>query len=303
MQNKGWTIFQYRKRLKSIIALVTMGIIAAGCTNNDLALRRSRSSRLALEAGWIRTTLDVGKFSLIAFTPHDSGRNQVLTIYIEGDGLAWIDFSTPSFDRTPINPLGLRLAMLDPHQSVAYLARPCQFTQDNERRNCDVRYWTSHRFAPEVIEATDLAVTQLKARSGAKQIRMIGYSGGGAVAALVSARRNDVTMLVTVAGNLDHVEWTRINRVTPLFGSLNAADYWQALQHIPQQHYVGGRDHNIDESIARSYASRFSESLSITVLPDFTHLCCWEKVWPALVSQNFGLPDAVKSDLNVIPPR
>jgi hypothetical protein len=240
---------------------------------------------------------------LVAFTPHDIGRNQSLTIYIEGDGLAWINSSTPSLDPTPINPLGLRLAMLDPHQSVAYLARPCQFTQDNERPNCDVRYWTSHRFAPEVIEATDLAVTQLKARSGAKQIRMIGYSGGGAVAALVSARRDDVTMLITVAGNLDQVEWTRINRVPPLSGSLNPADYWQALQHIPQQHYVGGRDHNVGEPIARAYASKFSEPPFITVLPDFTHLCCWETVWPALVSQNFGLPDVVRPHLNGISPR
>jgi hypothetical protein len=299
---RGGTIFQHRRRLKSIIAFVTITIVVAGCAADNLALRRSRSSTLALEAGWIRTTLDTGKFSLIAFTPHDIGRNQSLTIYIEGDGLAWINSSAPSFDPTPINPLGLRLAMLDPHKSVAYLARPCQFTQDYERRNCDVRYWTSHRFAPEVIEATDLAVTQLKARFGAKQIRMVGYSGGGAIAALVSARRNDVTMLVTVAGNLDHVEWIRVNRVTPLSGSLNPADYWQALQHIPQQHYVGGRDRIIDESIARAYASRFSAPPSITVLPDFTHLCCWEKVWPALVSQNFGLPDTVKSNLNVISP-
>jgi hypothetical protein len=289
--------------LKSIIGLFTISIIAVGCANNDLALRRSQSSNLALEAGWIRTTLDAGKFSLVAFAPHDFGQSQSLTIYIEGDGLAWINSSTPSLDPTPINPLGLRLAMLDPDQSVAYLARPCQFTQDNERRNCDVRYWTSHRFAPEVIEATDLAVTQLKARSGAKQIRMIGYSGGGAVAALVSARRNDVTMLVTVAGNLDHVAWTRINRVTPLSGSLNPADYWQALQHIPQQHYVGGRDHNVGEPIARAYASRFNEPPSITVLPDFTHLCCWEKIWPALVSENFGLPDVVKPNRNVLSPR
>ncbi len=272
-----------------------MGMVLVGCTGNDLVARRNQSSNLALDAGWVRTTLETGKFSLIAFTPRDRAQNDVLTIYIEGDGLAWIDSSTPSFDPTPINPIGLRLAMRDPNQAVAYLARPCQYTSDSERQHCSNRYWTTHRFAPEVIAATDLAVDQLKIRSGAKQIRMVGYSGGGAVAALVAARRSDVTMLVTVAGNLDHLAWTKNHGITPLTGSLNAADYSRMLQHIPQQHYVGSRDTNIDASIAKSYASKFPEpSPSITVVPDYTHLCCWEDSWPNLVNQNFGLPQTIK---------
>lgn len=277
-----------------------MSMIIAACTSNDLALRRSQSSKLALDAGWSRTALEAGQFSLIAFTPPDIAQNNTLTIYIEGDGLAWIDSSTPSFDPTPINPIALRLAMLDPNKAVAYLARPCQYTHDSERHNCSARYWTTHRFATEVIAATDLAVSQLKARSGAKQIRMIGYSGGAAVAALVAARRSDVVMLVTVAGNLDHLAWTKMHGVTPLSGSLNPADYWQTLQRIPQQHYVGGRDDNIDISIAQSYASKFHPPIpSITVIPGYTHLCCWEDSWPDLVNQNFGLSQTAKSIPNI----
>lgn len=275
-------------------------MLLVACTSNDLVLRRSQSSKVALDAGWSRTVMETEQFSLIAFTPPNMVQNNTLTIYIEGDGLAWINASTPSFDPTPINPLALRLAMRDPSKAVAYLARPCQYTHDSERKNCSTRYWTTHRFAPEVIAAIDLAMNQLKARSGAQQIRLIGYSGGGAVAALVAARRSDVVMLVTVAGNLDHAAWTKLHRVTPLSGSLNPPDYSQTLQSIPQQHYVGGRDDNIDVSIARSYVSKFSSPApSITVVPGYTHLCCWEDNWPDLVSRNFGLSQIVQPASNV----
>lgn len=267
-----------------------MNMVLVGCASNNLALRRSQSSQLALDAGWSRSALNAGQFSLISFAPQNMGQANTLTIYIEGDGLAWINSSTPSFDPTPIYPLALRLALRDPNPAVAYLARPCQYTQESERNNCSTPYWTSQRFAPEVIAATDLAISQLKTRAGAQQIRLIGYSGGAAVAALVAARREDVAMLVTVAGNLDHLAWTKQHRVSPLSGSLNAADYWQTLQHIPQQHYVGGRDDNINPSIAQSYASKFRHPApTITVIPDYTHNCCWEDKWRALAAQNFGL--------------
>lgn len=276
-----------------------MSLTTAACTSNDLALRRSQSSKLALDAGWSRTALDAGKFSLIAFTPPDIVQSNTLTIYIEGDGLAWIDPSTPSFDPTPINPIALRLALRDPNQSVAYLARPCQYTRDSEQKNCNARYWTTHRFSTEVIEASNLAVDKLKARSGARQVRLIGYSGGGAVAALLAARRNDVAMLVTVAGNLDHLAWTNLHGITPLSGSLNAADYSRTLQSIPQQHYVGSNDTNITAAITRSYAARFQAPLpSVTVVPGYTHLCCWEDSWSTLVNQNFGLIQTANSITN-----
>ncbi|MBP0600664.1 alpha/beta hydrolase [Herbaspirillum sp. LeCh32-8] len=279
-----------KRRLQSIAVLVIAAMLS-GCATRDLELRRSRSAQPALDAGWTRSVLDAGKFSLIAFTPRSMIPSASLSIYIEGDGLAWLDASTPSFDPTPLNPLALRLALRDPSTAVAYLARPCQYTREEERRNCSVRYWTSDRFSKEVIDAADLAVGQLKARAGATNIRLIGYSGGAAVAALVAAHRKDVSMLVSVAGNLDTAEWTRRQRISPLSGSLNPADFSPALQAIAQQHYVGGDDDNIDASIARSYAARFqAPQPSVTVIPRFTHLCCWEDIWPELSGQNFGLP-------------
>jgi hypothetical protein len=66
-----------------------------------------------------------------------------------------------------------------------------------------------------VISASNQAVDALKQRYGAQEIVLVGYSGGGAVAALVAARRTDVVRLVTVAGNLDHLAWTHLHSVPP----------------------------------------------------------------------------------------
>ena len=52
--------------------------------------------------------------------------NGKLIIYIEGDGMSWIDRFTISSNPTPSNPTAFRLALIDEHDNVIYLARPCQ---------------------------------------------------------------------------------------------------------------------------------------------------------------------------------
>lgn len=237
-----------------------------------------------MDVGWQRLNLDARRFVLAAFVPPQLKQTDTLTIYLEGDGLAWIDGSSPSFDPTPLEPLALRLALRDSAGGVAYLARPCQYVTGAERRGCETRFWTSHRFSSDVVSATNLAVDQLKARFGAQRLVLVGYSGGGAVAALVAAERRDVARLVTIAGNLDHRAWTSEHGLSPLSGSHNAADAWQGLTGIAQTHYVGGKDLNVGESVARAYAARFpfDKRPTIIVVPEFDHHCCWEARWPAL---------------------
>ena len=87
-----------------------------------------------------------------------------------------------------------------------------------------MRYWTTHRFAPEVIRASDLALDRLKTLFGAQRLVLVGYSGGAAVALLVAARRHDMGQIITVAGNLDHQAWTHYHHVQALSGSLNPVD-------------------------------------------------------------------------------
>jgi len=259
-------------------------LLLSACGTASLDERRAAAARVAVDAGWQRLALESRAFVLTAFVRPQTRAGDTLTVYIEGDGMAWLDAATPSFDPTPLDPVALRLALRDPSKAVAYLARPCQFVSGTGRRGCDLKYWTSHRFAPEVIEATNAALDQLKARHEVTRLTLVGYSGGGAVAALAASTRKDVVRLITVAAPLDHRAWTSAEGLTPLSGSLNPADAWARLRHVPQTHYVGGRDRTVGESVVRAYASRFppAEQPEVVVVPPFDHDCCWAERWPAL---------------------
>ena len=117
------------------------------------------------------------------------------------------------------------------------------------------------------------------------RLQLVGYSGGGTVAALVAARRSDIQWLTTVAGNLDHAKWTELHELTPLSQSLNPADFANDLRDIPQLHLLGENDDNITIEVLDSYrkALNGAEDLRFEVVPDYTHKCCWEEVWPGVV--------------------
>lgn len=208
--------------------------------------------------------------------------NARTNIYIEGDGLAWRTSSSISNDPTPINPEALKMFMQDESSCKVYLARPCQYVQGLQ---CDEKYWTSHRFSKRVIDSYDELITQIKSENKLKEFQLIGYSGGGAVAALVAARRDDVVSLITVAGNLDIEFWAKRHFITPLHGSLNPADFSDKLENIKQIHFIGEKDTIIDKSVFDSYASRFEnkENIKFKVVEDFTHNCCWSDEWKDLL--------------------
>ncbi len=265
-------------------------LLLCSCVSLPNQTERTLSAlHLAQQHGWVKKSIDTDKFTLQAFLPLNPRTVETLTIYIEGDGLAWITSSIASTNPTPIQPLALKLALLDTH-AAAYLARPCQYITENVSKNCLQQHWTSHRFSPEVIQASNQAIDHIKQQFGATNLILVGYSGGGAVAALVAAMRHDVLKLVTVAGNLDHVLWTQKHQLSPLRGSLNPAEAWMDLQAIAQRHYVGDKDTNIGKDIAQAYANRFvaNKAPNITVIENFDHHCCWESIWQDLVSSQFG---------------
>lgn len=255
-----------------LTALWLLTLILAGCLGPGLSERRAASARIATDAGWRPLKLDGGPFVLTAFAPVTLGRANALTLYIEGDGLAWVGTTTPSFDPTPLDPLALRLA------------RPCQYVAETDWRSCARKYWTNHRFSPEVIEASNQALEQLKRKFGAQRLILVGYSGGAAVAALLAARRDDVERLITVAGNLDHRTWTALEQLSPLSGSLNPADEWRRLMPVEQWHFVGAQDQSAPLAVADAYRKRFPPNAlpRLRILEGFDHRCCWVGAWPAL---------------------
>lgn len=264
------------------LAAFALGTVLSACASFAPEIGHGERTSFATHAGWIERHLLTDRFVLASYVPETLTVAETLHIYIEGDGFAWINRSTPSPDPTPKAPLALRLALRDPSHRAVYLARPCQFVFSLE---CSTPIWTNRRYAPEVIQATDQAIDQLMRSYHAKNLVLIGYSGGGTVAALVAAQRNDINLLVTVAGNLDTEIWTHMHRLSPLTGSLNPADRWPELSGLRQIHFLGGRDATVPAQVVESYRKRLAAYATPTIitLPELDHREGWVKAWPDLL--------------------
>jgi predicted esterase len=118
-------------------------------------------------------------------------------------------------------------------------------------------------------------------RSGARQLVLVGHSGGAAVAALLALRHPETALLVTVAGVIDHADWTRLHGVTPLIGSLNPADRLPELARIRQVHLVGTEDRIVPPSLIVDLLARYGDASRATVeTTSNSHDCCWLAGWP-----------------------
>jgi pimeloyl-ACP methyl ester carboxylesterase len=265
--------------------IVCLAILVGGCATPTPQTRLEAATALAANAHWEPIELPGRHFTLSGFVPAGEPRPaDVVTVYFEGDGLAWQSPETPSDDPTPIHPVGLELALAHPGGAAAYVARPCQFRARMEPA-CVERYWTSARYAPDVVDDMNHAVDLIEQRVRASRVVLVGYSGGGALAALVAARRHDVALLVTVAGNVDLAAWTRTERLRPLNGSLDPADFVAALESVRQLHFVGTDDVVVPPSVAHAFAARFPPATRprIVEVDGFDHTCCWVQRWPALI--------------------
>ena len=271
------------KRL--LCCLMAVGVTLAACSGSDMVPRARKAALLARDAGWSHRVIAAGNFD-IASVSSPAGTFDLLTVYIEGDGLAFLDRATASDDPTPVDPLALRLALAGPQRPAAWLARPCQYAVDHAR-NCGPAMWTSRRYAPEVIDSLDRAIDDLKRAAGARRLVLVGYSGGGVVAALLAARRSDVAGFVTVAANLDLGYWVRRDGLAALTGSLDPVAFAGRLAAVPQVHFVGGRDQVVGADVVRAYVTRLpvSNRAAVVEIADYDHRCCWADTWPTLLAR------------------
>ncbi len=257
--------------------------ICCGCAGVENRLHQAKL--IASTGHMLPVVVKTSSFELMGYIRNDSPGSP-LVVYIEGDGFAWVNRRTVSGDPTPKNPLALKLAVKDRSPNVAYLARPCQFIR--QKKLCSSIYWTSARFAPRVIKSFGEALDQLKAKTSAKKIHLVGYSGGGAIAALLAEQRSDVFSLRTVAGNLDHRALNRHHKVSQLKNSLNPIDLAMLLKDIPQLHYVGMDDKIVPGFIASRFiaAQGGSDKCALIIKVKASHNKGWDKNWPALLQKN-----------------
>lgn len=252
--------------------------LLAGCAGID----RFGGSRQAVEAwgserGFAAGRMEMDGFRLLSLT---RGRGEVLTVYIEGDGAAWPSPYHPPRDPTPLAPTALSLANAD-RTAVAYLGRPCQYLDAQELRACPADYWTSRRFAPEVIASYMKALDILKERAGALRLRLVGYSGGGVIAVLLAGRRSDVEHLVTVAAPVALEEWVTWHKVTPLAGSLDPMAEKKSLP--PAIHFSGADDTVVPPVIAERFVA--ARGGKRRLVSGFDHQCCWARDWARLLEE------------------
>lgn len=271
----------------SVVALTGLAIV--GCMHITAAERSQAIAEQARTAGWQVQTFKAGQFDLRAIINRVQPVDDVLTVYIEGDGHAWIDGQFATDDPTPMTPVALNLAMQQPTGAVAYLARPCQYLGASTNPACSKALWSNDRFSEPVVVSTNSALDQLKTQTKTSKLRLVGYSGGAAVALLTSERRTDVIQLVTVAGNLDPITWANQLKLEPLTGSLDPVNVISATQQIPQVDFVGGKDKVVPSQITETFIKRYpvSHRPQLISIPENGHVCCWAEQWPKLSIQAF----------------
>ena len=287
--------------LSIILSFSFISSAFAGCRSfsGDGAARNAYADKLAKKKHFEKGLIKTKDFTLTTYhkpfnaevsnTSHSGYKAETLTVYIEGDGRSWERRDKISGNPTPYQPLALKLALLDQNEKVAYLARPCQYTCLDNEKSCGPDIWTFQRFSDKVIANMNEAVSKLKQESGAKKINLVGFSGGAAVVVLVAARRNDVTSIKTVAGDLDHEMMTEFHQTSPMTESLNPKRFVKKVAHIKQWHYIGKEDPVVPSFISKSFVDEISKTHPNTatqmIFPKVSHHEGWEKLWPELAKQ------------------
>ncbi len=201
----------------------------------------------------------------------------VYKFYIEGDGYAFNARGKASSDPTPRGTLVRELAFGDNNPNVIYLARPCQYVKS---KVCAKRHWTTARFAPEIINAEYETVKKI---AGNSPVILVGFSGGAQIAGLIAAAKPglNVQKIITIAGNLDHLAWTRYHHLPPLNESINLESYRKQFAEIEQIHYVGTKDKVIPPHLNRTFIGDESKIIEIS---GAGHNSGWEEIYPAIRS-------------------
>ncbi len=193
---------------------------------------------------FINVPVSAGKYTIATFQ-RISDNTSPIHIYIEGDGHSFDANGHPTSDPTPHGVFMRDLATRDPSPNIVYMARPCQYIMSNACTRSD---WTIGRFSSDVI---DSVATAIKDIASERPVVLIGYSGGAMISGLVIGRHPEIDARewVTIAGVLNHAEWTGYFGDVPLSSSLNLDE----LPHIAQRHYIARGDRVVPNKLSQKW--------------------------------------------------
>ena len=250
-------------------------LILASCLS---ACSTIRLDQTALKRGLNYQKIETDLFQLAGVIRREGieDHSKPSRIYLEGDGIPWRN-NEPSANPTGQKKLSFQLFLQD-ESATAYLARPC-YEQETMPANCTPELWTNARYSETVVNALMQAIEQIAPRGN---IELVGYSGGGTLAALVAHRLTRVSRVLTLAANLDHDAWSKHHGSLPLTSSLNPADDARSSDGS-ELHLFGSDDRIAPAALAKAY---FEEhTAAVGVIDGFTHHCCWVEQWPKILKE------------------
>lgn len=256
-----------------LFILLTFSTQFSGC-----AIPAQRLDARANELGYRRLVIQGDGFSHVAyFKDGHEASNKTLHVYLDGDGTPWIRRRVPATDPTPHDSLMMELMALDAAPSV-YLGRPCYHGVSSNA--CTPDMWTGKRYSEAVVASMIAALDGVSA--GYQSLVLLGHSGGGTLAMLLSERQPKVMVVVTVAANLDSDRWAALHKQQALSGSLNPATRPPLRASIRQMHYAGAEDDNVSPELVRD-AIEQQPGATFKVYPKQDHSCCWREIWPEVL--------------------
>jgi len=253
-----------------MLALAPLG----GCTTPA-----QRFAETAAAIGLERSVATGAGFRHALFWKNRARAGAVLHVYIDGDGTPDIG-GYPAADPTSRNPLRPRLLALDPGPAVL-LGRPC-YDGLADDAGCRPALWMDERYSEAVVASMAAALREILAQGPYRRVAWFGHSGGGTLAELLAARVPETVAVVTVAANLDIDAWAASRHARPLSGSLNPAHQPALPAGIVQRHFAGARDEVVPPEVTRK---GLGPGVPLTVVPDYDHRCCWEKMWPGMLAE------------------
>tara|TARA_B110000114_G_C15068691_1_gene388625 strand:- start:142 stop:942 length:801 start_codon:yes stop_codon:yes gene_type:complete len=207
--------------------------------------------------------------------------NKSLILYIEGDGLSWIDRFTISSNPTPADPLAFRLASIDKSENIIYLARPCQYIWSD---SCNQDIWTTSQYSKVILDVYEEILRELAISYS--EIHIVGYSGGAGIAMYLGSTNNTkIKSIRTVAGNINHNELSKLIKITPLSKSINFYPLEKKVSKIPQIHYYGNKDKVIPNELQKRFYLRNKNPCIKIKQAKATHHKGWLKFW----SNNYNI--------------
>ncbi|WP_323005748.1 hypothetical protein [Pseudorhodobacter sp.] len=245
------------------------GLLAAGCVGPAPRAMPQTGQAVVFDAPGLAIR---GRYH----PPADGAVARRLWVVIEGDGAAWPQ-GLPPQDPTPRHPAGPGLiAVLPANDARLYLARPCHYLTPAALAACDRHYWTSARFSAPVLAAYRAVVAQY---AFDHPVILVGFSGGGVLAAELALSYKNVAGLITLAAPLDLDAWTThhgVPAVVTARGSARRLHDLARLQ-IPTLYLFGARDSVVPPAMLHRTGMILPKN-SVQIVPGLRHSGNWAAV-------------------------